>query len=84
MSERCPSQRRDFTGWQTDNVKGSEVSRPGRRDAAGSQGLAVPGALETIRPLMSPGTFVVPLMDGIEAPNQLAAAFGKERVVGGI
>jgi 2-dehydropantoate 2-reductase len=47
------------------------------------RGWQVPEAIESVRPLMGPDTFVVPLMDGIEAPDQLAAAFGKERVVGG-
>ncbi|MGE5443787.1 MAG: ketopantoate reductase family protein [Ignavibacteriales bacterium] len=48
------------------------------------KGWQVLGAIETIRPLMGPDTFVVPLMDGVEAPDQLAAAFGKERVAGGL
>jgi 2-dehydropantoate 2-reductase len=46
------------------------------------QGWQVPGAIETVRPLMGPSTTVIPLMDGIEAPDQLAQAFGHDRVVG--
>lgn len=48
------------------------------------KGWQVPGAVETVRPLMGPDTMVIPLMDGIEAPDQLAAAFGSNRVVGGL
>jgi ketopantoate reductase len=44
----------------------------------------VPEAIETVRPLMGPNTFVVPLMDGVEAPDRLATAFGKSCVVGGL
>ncbi len=48
------------------------------------KGWQVPGAIETVRPLMGLDTVVVPLMDGVEAPDQLAAAFGKQRVAGGL
>ncbi len=48
------------------------------------KGWQVVGAIETIRPLMGPGTCVIPLMDGVEAPDQMAAAYGKERVAAGI
>jgi 2-dehydropantoate 2-reductase len=48
------------------------------------QGWQAPGAIETVRPLMGPDTIVIPLMDGIEAPDQLAAAFGRKRVIGGL
>jgi 2-dehydropantoate 2-reductase len=48
------------------------------------KGWQVQGAIKTLHPLMGPQTFAVPLMDGLEAPDQLAAAFGKQRVVGGL
>lgn len=48
------------------------------------KGWQVPGAIETIRPMLGPETFVVPLMDGIEAPDQLAAAFGRQHVAAGL
>ena len=48
------------------------------------KGWQVPGAIETMRPLMGASTFAVTLPDGIEAPDQVAAVFGKHRVVGGI
>ncbi len=48
------------------------------------KGWQVPEAIETVSPLMGPGSFVAPFTDGIEAPDQLASAFGKSRVVGGL
>jgi 2-dehydropantoate 2-reductase len=44
----------------------------------------VPQAIETMRPLMGAETFVVPLLNGVEAPEQLATAFGARRVLGGL
>ena len=43
----------------------------------------VPEAAESLRPLMGERTFVVPLQNGIDAPDQLAAVLGAERVLGG-
>lgn len=48
------------------------------------KGWQVPEAIGTVRPLMGQFTFVVPVMDGIEALDQLATAFGKSHVVGGL
>jgi 2-dehydropantoate 2-reductase len=44
----------------------------------------VPGAAEAMRPLVGGRTFVVPLQNGIEAPEQLAAVLGTDRVLGGL
>jgi 2-dehydropantoate 2-reductase len=44
----------------------------------------VPRAAEAMRPLFGERTFVVPLQNGIEAPEQLAAVFGAGRVLGGL
>jgi len=44
----------------------------------------VPQAAEAMRPLVGDRTFVVPLQNGIEAPDQLAAVLGAERVLGGL
>lgn len=44
----------------------------------------VPEAAETMRPMVGPETFVVPLQNGVEAPEQLAAILGKEHVLGGL
>jgi 2-dehydropantoate 2-reductase len=44
----------------------------------------VPEAIETMRPLVGPDTVVVPLLNGVEAADQVAAAFGAPRVAGGL
>ena len=41
-------------------------------------------AAETMRPLVGPETFVVPLQNGVEAPAQLAAVLGAQHVLGGL
>jgi 2-dehydropantoate 2-reductase len=40
-------------------------------------------AAEAMRPLVGPETFVVPLQNGVEAPDELAAVLGREHVLGG-
>lgn len=44
----------------------------------------VPDAARAMGPLLGPDTFVVPLQNGVEAPAQLAAILGPERVLGGL
>ena len=44
----------------------------------------VPHAAETIRPMVAADTIVVPLENGVEAPDQLAAVLGEEHVLGGL
>ena len=44
----------------------------------------VTDAAETIRPLVGEGTMIVPLENGIEAPDQLASVLGARHVVGGL
>ncbi|MFC3282503.1 2-dehydropantoate 2-reductase [Litchfieldella rifensis] len=44
----------------------------------------VPDAAEAMRPMIGPDTFVVPLGNGVEAVDQLAATLGREHVVGGL
>ncbi len=44
----------------------------------------VPDAARAMRPLVGPDTTVLPLQNGVEAPRQLAAVLGLERVVGGL
>jgi len=41
-------------------------------------------AAATLEPLIGPDTFIVPLMNGVEAPAQLADALGGERILGGL
>ncbi|MDH3383612.1 MAG: 2-dehydropantoate 2-reductase [Deltaproteobacteria bacterium] len=44
----------------------------------------LPDAIETMRPLVGEKTSIVPLLNGVEAPDQLARVFGAERVLGGL
>jgi 2-dehydropantoate 2-reductase len=44
----------------------------------------VPEAARTIKPLVGSQTFVVPLQNGVEAADQLAAVLGAEHVLGGL
>jgi 2-dehydropantoate 2-reductase len=44
----------------------------------------VPQAALALRPMVGDHTFVVPLQNGVEAPEQLAAVLGKEHVLGGM
>ncbi len=44
----------------------------------------VPEAAKAMGPLIGPETFVVPLQNGVEAPNQLAAVLGSQHVLGGL
>jgi len=41
-------------------------------------------AARSLQPLLGTDTFVVPLQNGVEAADQLAAAVGQERVLGGL
>lgn len=43
----------------------------------------IPAAAEAMRPMVGRETFVVPLENGVEAPDQLAEALGREHVLGG-
>lgn len=44
----------------------------------------IPDAARQIKPLVGRDTLVVPLENGMEAPEQLAAVFGREHVLGGL
>jgi 2-dehydropantoate 2-reductase len=44
----------------------------------------IPEAAERAKPLVGPDTIVVPLENGMEAPEQLAAVFGPQHVLGGL
>ena len=43
----------------------------------------VPEAAQAMRPMLGPGTCVVPLQNGLEAPAQVAAVLGPQHVLGG-
>ncbi len=44
----------------------------------------VPEVARAIDPMIGPGSFVVPLENGVEAPEQLSEALGSEHVLGGL
>ena len=44
----------------------------------------VPEAAEAVRPMLGPGTLVLPVQNGVEAPGQLAAVLGEGRVLAGL
>lgn len=43
----------------------------------------LPDAIETMRPMVGEKTSIVPLLNGVEAPDRLSGVFGDERVLGG-
>jgi 2-dehydropantoate 2-reductase len=63
-----------------------DPGRAGTVDAVivGVKTWQVPDAALAIRAMVGKDTFVVPLQNGVEAPSQLAAALGAERVIGGL
>jgi 2-dehydropantoate 2-reductase len=83
-------------GLRVSSVEGDFVIRPaqvtdqpsaiGPADVVllGVKAWQVPQSAEAIRPLVGERSFVVPLQNGIEAPDQLAAVFGPDRVLGGL
>jgi 2-dehydropantoate 2-reductase len=44
----------------------------------------VPDAARLMKPLVGPGTTVLPLQNGVDAPSQLVAELGADRVIGGL
>jgi 2-dehydropantoate 2-reductase len=44
----------------------------------------VPEIVASLKPLMGPNSFVMPLQNGVEAPAQLAAGLGANHVLGGL
>lgn len=83
-------------GLKVDSIKGDFVVSPARAtDDPGQVGIVdvvlvtvkawqVPEAAQAMRPMIGPDTFVVPLENGVEAPEQLAAVLGAEHVLGGL
>ena len=43
----------------------------------------IPSVTESMRPMIGEDTIIVPLLNGVEAPHQLATVYGYERVLGG-
>jgi 2-dehydropantoate 2-reductase len=48
------------------------------------KGWQTPEAIEAMRPLLGPDSIAIPLLNGVDAPDQLAAVYGQERVAGGL
>jgi 2-dehydropantoate 2-reductase len=83
-------------GLRVSSVAGDFIIQPASATdsptAAGPVDLVVLGvkawqvrdAAEAMRPLIKPGTVVLPLQNGIEAPRQLAHALGEQHVLGGL
>lgn len=83
-------------GLRVDSLKGDFVIRPARAtddpvQVGGVDAVIVavkawqtPEAARAMRPMVGPGTMVVPLLNGVEAPAQLSAELGAERVLGGL
>lgn len=83
-------------GLRVDSIKGDFVVQPVQATddptqirlvdviLVGVKAWQVPEAVEAMRPMVGPQTFVVPLQNGVEAPSQLADVLGQERVLGGL
>jgi 2-dehydropantoate 2-reductase len=84
------------TGLQVDSLKGDFTIQPmqatdeprqvGEVDAVlvGVKTWQVPEAAAAMQPMVGSQTFVVPLENGVDAPEQLAAVLGREHVLGGL
>jgi len=82
-------------GLQVESVKGNFVVQPVQATDSpaevgpvevvivGVKAWQVTEAAQAMRPMVGPDSFVVPLQNGVEAPAQLAAVLGHERVLGG-
>ena len=83
-------------GLRVDSIKGDFiVERPNATDDPASVGKVdavfvtvktwqVPAAAGTLKPMVGNDTMVVPLENGIDAPEQLANVLGREHVLGGL
>ncbi|HET9599486.1 MAG TPA: 2-dehydropantoate 2-reductase [Anaeromyxobacteraceae bacterium] len=58
--------------------------RPAEAVLVAVKGWQVAEVAPRLAPLLAPGAFAVPLENGVEAADRLAAALGEERVVGGL
>lgn len=86
--------RRD--GLRVESVKGDLVIHPAQATAdpaqvgpvdlviVGVKSWQVPDAAHAMQPMIGPETLVLPLQNGVEAPDQLAAVLGSEHVLGGL
>jgi 2-dehydropantoate 2-reductase len=82
-------------GLKVDSIKGDFVVHPIQATddpeeidpvdvvLVGVKAWQVSEAAQAMRPMVGPETFVVLLLNGVEAPTQLAEVLGTEHVVGG-
>ncbi len=83
-------------GLRVDSIKGDfVVERPNVTDDPATAGKVdavfvtvktwqIPAAAELVRPMLGDDTIVIPLENGIDAPDQLANVVGREHVLGGL
>lgn len=83
-------------GLRVDSLKGDFTVHPAQADDKPSQvGIVdvvlvavktwqLPQAAQSMQPMVGPETIVVPLENGVEAPEQLSAVLGEEHVLGGL
>ena len=86
----------DTSGLKVESIKGDFVVHPAQASEdpnrvgvvdvvlVGVKAWQVQEAAQTIRPLIGPETFVIPLQNGVEAPGQLAEVLGDKHVLGGL
>lgn len=74
----------DFTVFPVEATDGSDA--PAAADCAlvAVKAWQVPDTAPLVATLLAPDGFAVPLGNGVEAPGQLAAVLGEERVLGGL
>ncbi len=84
------------TGLRVDSIKGDftldKVSATDDPSAVGQVDVVlvclkawqIPGAAAAMRPMMGQDTVAIPLANGLEAPEQLAAVLGREHAGGGL
>lgn len=81
---RVDSIKGNFTLPKVDATDDPSTVRPVDAVLMAVKAWQIPEAAAAIRPLVGPDTVVVPLENGLEAPDQLAAALGPEHVLGGL
>ena len=84
------------SGLKVDSIDGDFVIHPAKATAdpsevgpvdlviLGVKAWQVPDAARAIKPMVDTGSAVLPLENGVDAPSQLAAELGDERVIGGL
>ena len=84
------------SGLKVDSIDGDFVVHPAKATAdpsevgpvdlviLGVKAWQVPDAARAIKPMVDTGSAVLPLENGVDAPSQLAAELGDERVIGGL